>query len=50
MFFYVEGEAELLFTNNDTNTMRLYGVPSRSPWVKDAFHHRVIEGDSYNFV
>jgi len=43
-FFYVEGEAELLFTENETNTMRLYGVPARSPYVKDAFHERVIHG------
>jgi len=34
----------LLFTENETNLERLYGVPSASPWVKDAFHRHVIEG------
>ncbi len=44
-FWYVEGEGELLFTNNETNNERLYGTASRTPWVKDAFHRRVVEGD-----
>lgn len=45
--FYVEGEeTELLFTNNETNTERLYGSPSRTPYVKDAFHDAVIRGDT----
>ncbi|AHG89404.1 Glycoside hydrolase, family 63 [Gemmatirosa kalamazoonensis] len=35
----------LLFTENETNAARLYGVPSASPHVKDAFHARVIHGD-----
>ena len=29
---------ELLFTENETNTERLFGVPNASPYVKDAFH------------
>src|SRR5262249_11438632 len=41
----VDARAELLFTNNETNTMRLFGVPSRTPWVKDAFHECVVRGD-----
>ncbi|MFT3766589.1 MAG: glucosidase [Minicystis sp.] len=45
LFFYVEGEAELLFTNNESNAERLWGTKSRSPYVKDAFHERVIRGD-----
>jgi hypothetical protein len=35
---------ELLFTENETNTERLYGVPNASPWVKDAFHDFVVAG------
>jgi hypothetical protein len=46
VFFYVEGDAELLFTNNETNSERLFGTPSRTPYVKDAFHHRVVGGDT----
>jgi len=35
---------EFLFTNNETNTQRLYGEPPARPYVKDAFHDAVIEG------
>ncbi|MEP6768316.1 MAG: glucosidase, partial [Acidobacteriota bacterium] len=34
----------LLFTENETNTDRLFGVPSQSPFVKDAFHAAVVGG------
>jgi hypothetical protein len=33
-----------LFTENETNTERLYGVPNATPHVKDAFHDVVIRG------
>ncbi len=45
-FFYVEGCAELLFTDNETNAERLFGAPSRSAHVKDAFHDHVVRGDT----
>ncbi|MCI0433708.1 MAG: glucosidase [Gemmatimonadetes bacterium] len=35
---------DLLFTNNDTNTERLFGSPNESPFVKDAFHEYVVHG------
>lgn len=35
---------ELLFTDNETNTERLFGTPNRAPFVKDAFHDRVVGG------
>ena len=35
-------EPELLFTENDTNFMRLWGVPNKSRYVKDAFHDHII--------
>ena len=38
------GADELLFTENETNTQRLYGVPSPTPYVKDALHAYVVEG------
>jgi hypothetical protein len=37
--------AELLFTENDTNTQRLWGVPNRSPYVKDGIHEYVVHGN-----
>jgi hypothetical protein len=39
-----EGSQELLFTENETNSSRLWGQPTRSPYVKDAFHRYVIAG------
>jgi hypothetical protein len=46
--FYLIGDRadELLFTNNETHNERLYGpqVKSASPFVKDAFHRYVIDG------
>ncbi|HKY33202.1 MAG TPA: glucosidase [Candidatus Polarisedimenticolia bacterium] len=36
---------EVLFTENETNTERLFGVPGASPYVKDAFHRRVVAAE-----
>ena len=36
----------LLFTENETNVARLFGVPNATPYVKDAFHTCLIEGDT----
>ncbi len=38
---------ELLFTDNETNGPRVFGpsASSRSPWVKDAFHRRIVNGE-----
>jgi hypothetical protein len=41
---YCDGAPELLFTENETNTERIFGSPNASPYVKDAFHARVVEG------
>ncbi|MCL5271477.1 MAG: glucosidase, partial [bacterium] len=34
----------LLFTDNHTNTQRLFGAPNITPYVRDAFHDFVIGG------
>jgi len=34
----------MLFTENESNTERLWGQAGPSPYVKDAFHSRVVEG------
>ncbi len=40
-----EGSPDLLFTENETNAVRLYGAPHNpAPHVKDGFHEYVIEG------
>jgi hypothetical protein len=44
MFWHFETDQELLFTDNETNTQRIFGRPNASPYVKDAFHRYVIEG------
>ena len=33
------------FTENETNTARLYGQPNWTPYVKDAFHRALIDGE-----
>ena len=43
--FTCDGEIPLLFTENETNKERLYGEPSKTPFVKDSFHHAVINDD-----
>ncbi|MEH2311298.1 MAG: glucosidase [Nostoc sp.] len=41
-WLYCEGAAELLFTENETNFERLYGVENASPYVKDGFNEYVV--------
>ena len=41
---YCESSDEFLFTENETNSQRVFGVPSKSPYVKDAFHEYVVNG------
>ena len=38
------GRPDMLFTENETNVQKLFGVTNRS-YVKDAFHAYVIQGD-----
>src|SRR5262249_29044414 len=40
-----EGLPQLLFTDNETNTERLFDTPSSSTYTKDAFHRRIVNGD-----
>ncbi len=37
--------ADWIFTDNETNAMRLFGVANRKPHVKDAFHDWLIRGN-----
>jgi hypothetical protein len=43
--FDVDQKPEWLFTENESNAERLWGYPSASRYVKDAFHRRVIAGE-----
>src|SRR5881296_2845551 len=40
-----EGAPELYFTENESNQERLHGTGNPTPFVKDAFHERVIHGN-----
>jgi Mannosylglycerate hydrolase MGH1-like glycoside hydrolase domain/Glycosyl hydrolase family 63 C-terminal domain len=44
-FLYADHGAEPLFTFNETNLERFYGVPNSKPYVKDAFHRRIVHGE-----
>jgi hypothetical protein len=37
-----EGSPEILFTENETNSERLFGIKNRTPYVKDGIHEYVI--------
>ncbi len=42
---YCHGADDLLFTENESNNERLWGVSSRTPYVKDAFHEYLVKGN-----
>jgi hypothetical protein len=42
---YGRQEADIVFTENDSNLERLFGVANPAPYVKDAFHRLVVEGE-----
>ena len=39
-----EGAPELLFTENETNTERLFGTPNASPFAKDGINDCIVSG------
>ena len=41
---YCEGTPELLFTENESNQQRLYGVANGSHYVKDGIHDTIVHG------
>ncbi|MCQ3980003.1 MAG: glucosidase, partial [Anaerolineae bacterium] len=45
-YLYAEGAAALLFTENETNFARLFGRENSSPYVKDAFHRYLVNGET----
>lgn len=42
---YGASSAKQLFTENESNCERLWGTPNASPYVKDAFHRAVVNGE-----
>lgn len=43
---YGQQAAEPLYTENESNAVRLWGRANVTPYVKDAFHRRVVNGES----
>jgi hypothetical protein len=46
LHLYCAGEVPLLFTENETNTQRIFGVANRTPYVKDGINNCVVHGES----
>ena len=44
LWLHCEGSPELLFTENETNARRLFGVENRIPYVKDGINNYVVQG------
>ena len=45
-YLYAESPKDLLVTENETNKARIYGEPNDNPYVKDAFHRYLINGQT----
>ena len=45
-YLYCDGDVSLLFTENETNTLRIFGAANRTPYVKDGFHEYLVNGRS----
>ncbi|MBD2435890.1 MGH1-like glycoside hydrolase domain-containing protein [Nostoc sp. FACHB-110] len=43
-WLYCQGTPELLFTENETNNQKLFGVSNASPYVKDGIDNYVVNG------
>ena len=43
-YLYCDGKVPLLFTENETNTQRIFGAPNQSPYVKDSIHNYIVHG------
>jgi hypothetical protein len=44
-YLYCEGDVPLLFTENETNNVRLFGTPNASRYVKDGINDYVVNGN-----
>ncbi len=51
-WLFCEGLPELLFTENETNHLRLFGVPNATPYVKDGINDYLVHGkkDAVNYA
>jgi hypothetical protein len=42
---FCDGKPTLLFTDNDTNSERIFGTPNPSPFVKDGINNYIVHGN-----
>ncbi|MEL7644862.1 MAG: hypothetical protein AAGU04_01160 [Anaerolineaceae bacterium] len=45
-WLYAEGAKDFLFTENETNHQRLFGLANDNPYKKDSFHRYLINGET----
>lgn len=45
-YLHCDSEVPLLFTENETNTQRIFGIPNRSPYVKDSINNSIVHGQN----
>jgi hypothetical protein len=45
-YLHCDGAPTLLFTENETNTERIFGVPNHSPYVKDGINNYFVQGQT----
>ena len=45
-YFYFQPPTDMLFTDNETNTLKVTGEPNRDIFVKDAFHNAIIKNEN----
>jgi hypothetical protein len=45
-YLYGEGSIPVLFTENETNQERIFGVPNKTPYVKDGINEYLLQGRS----
>jgi hypothetical protein len=41
---YCDGDPALLFTENETNNERIFGMPNQSPYLKDGINNYIVNG------
>jgi hypothetical protein len=44
-YLYAQADGKPLFTDNETNALRLYGVRSAKRYFKDGFHRAIVNGE-----
>ena len=45
-YLYCDGQAALLFTENETNNQRLFKADNRTPFVKDGINNFIVQGQA----